>query len=214
MRLWITLLFGLFATAWCKGEVDLPTDYRSEQIFLAPQSTVLSPGDTIKIEGVVTCQAHDRMLPYSRYLYIELINGSDIVLTRQKIACDERGYFRAHIPTDSVTLGQHYLRAYTRLMRNFSLQSFAQLPVSFRRPGSTARDDNYMSATVHPDGGVLVPDIPQRLTVAVTTSEGLPIEGVNVTLSDSGGVAIGHSETTRSGYAIFNFLPEPELHIV
>ena len=50
---------------------QLPTDFRSEQIYLNLEKHTYLPGDTISLEGQVTCIAGERFLPHSNYLYIE-----------------------------------------------------------------------------------------------------------------------------------------------
>ena len=63
-----------------------PTDFRTEQIFLAPRSLSCQPGDSLYVDGVVTCMAADRLEPYSRYLYLELFGDNDSVYVRQKLS--------------------------------------------------------------------------------------------------------------------------------
>ena len=79
----IMLLCALTATA------QLPTDFRSEQIYLNLQQRECLAGDTLRLEGQVTSLASDRFLPYSNYLYIECFNEKDSVLVRQKVSCKE-----------------------------------------------------------------------------------------------------------------------------
>ena len=64
-RLLLLTLFGALTAS-----AQLPTDFRSEQIYLNLQKTSCMPGDTLALEGQVTSMANDRFLPYSNYLYI------------------------------------------------------------------------------------------------------------------------------------------------
>ena len=121
----------LFLALWgtLNAAAQLPADFRSEQIYLNLQQTSCQPGDTLLLEGQVTCMADDRFLPYSNYLYIECFNKKDSVLVRQKVSCKDNGYFSTHLPTEyEWPTDVYYLRAYTRLMQNFSYDSFAQQP--------------------------------------------------------------------------------------
>ena len=43
--------------------VRLPHDYRSEQIFLCPNNHYYHAGDTIWLQGVVTCNSTPTLLP-------------------------------------------------------------------------------------------------------------------------------------------------------
>lgn len=116
--------------AFASVSAQLPHDFRSEQIFMGTGKTEWNINDTIELSGIVACMASASKRPYSRYLYVELLNTADSVVARQKVACSEDGIFHAYIPTLSVySEGVHYLRAYTSLMRNFSGESFAMQPV-------------------------------------------------------------------------------------
>lgn len=130
MRLKVIYTF-LLCLFWIANlAAQLPHDFRSEQIFLGVAKTEWAPNDTIEANGIVTCLASGNIRPYSRYLYIELLDSSDSVMVRQKVGCDENGRFRAQIPTVSVAgVGVYYVRAYTNLMRNFSGENFALQPV-------------------------------------------------------------------------------------
>ena len=65
---------------------QLPNDFRTEQIYLNPQKHAYMPGDTIDLEGMVTCLAADQSIPFSNYLYIECFNEADSLLLRQKVS--------------------------------------------------------------------------------------------------------------------------------
>lgn len=97
--LWILFLLSIGLPL----AAQLPTDFRSEQIYLNPEKHCYQPGDTIRIEGQVTCMAENRLLPYSNYLYMELLSEQDSVLTRQKLTCKEKGYFTTRLVVDIVT---------------------------------------------------------------------------------------------------------------
>lgn len=61
---------------------QLPHDFRSEQVFLGVAKTEWGANDTIDANGVVTCLARKDIKPYSRYVYIELLNSSDSLMVR------------------------------------------------------------------------------------------------------------------------------------
>ncbi len=88
--------FALFLSlsALLSASAQEPTDFRTEQVFLAPRSLSCAPGDSLFVDGMVTCMASDRLEPYSRYLYLELIGDNDSVYVRQKLSCADGGRFR------------------------------------------------------------------------------------------------------------------------
>lgn len=150
---------------------QLPNDFRTEQIFLCPKKTEWTSSDTIELEGQVTCLAGNRVLPYSKYLYIEWINNKDSVLTRQKVSCKDKGYFKTKIPQDPTNeAGVYYLRAYTNLMRNFSSSSFALQPILINQsfPKQSLVIDEEVLCHVYPSGGKLAPNTIQSVTTYLT----------------------------------------------
>lgn len=65
-------------------------DFRTERIFIAPSDSDYAPGDSISVMGIVV-PSDTVTTPYSRYLYLEVMNRNDSVLLRQKLACDSLG---------------------------------------------------------------------------------------------------------------------------
>ena len=88
-----------------------PTDFRTEQIYLTTDKKDYNPDDTISIKGIVTSLAHGHSAPYSRVLYVELINPrTDSVVTRRKVMCNEKGLFRTTIlPEPDADKGDYFL---------------------------------------------------------------------------------------------------------
>ena len=105
-------------------------DFRTEQIFIAPDRTSYGLTDTVRVDGVVTCMAHNNIKPYSRYVYLELINSEDSVIVRNKIRLQDNGTFCSVFPIDQLyRKGTYFLRGYTRFMENFSYDCFGVSPI-------------------------------------------------------------------------------------
>jgi len=198
----LTLVGALTATA------QLPTDFRSEQIYLNLQQTTCLPGDTLLLEGQVTCLADDHFLPYSNYLYIECFNNQDSVLVRQKVSCKDKGYFSTHLPTEyEWPAGVYYLRAYTRLMQNFSHESFAQQPFLLAKEFPKKEAQAYEAkCTIIPSGGKLVADYPQTVAVHLTDESTFPVSAKLQLMSEKGDT-ISLVQTSASGMAQLRFIP-------
>jgi len=198
----LTLVGALTATA------QLPTDFRSEQIYLNPEKHCYLPGDTIALEGVVTCLAGERFLPYSNYLYIECFNEQDSVLVRQKVSCKDKGYFSTHLPTEyEWPAGVYYLRAYTRLMQNFSHESFAQQPFLLAKEFPKKEAQVYEAkCTIIPSGGKLVADYPQTVAVHLTDESTFPISAQLELMSEKGDT-LSIVQTSASGMSQLRFIP-------
>jgi len=205
------LFFFLGWTFTIQILAQLPTDIRTEQIFLCPKKTMWTSSDTIELEGQVTCLAENRVFPYSNYLYIELINNKDSVLTRQKASCKDKGYFKTRIPQDPTNeAGVYYLRAYTNLMRNFSSSSFAVQPILINQsfPKQSLVIDEDVRCQVYPSGGKLVSNTIQSVTTYLTDYLGNPLRGQKLSLIKNQKDTISEAITTPSGMACFRFIPQ------
>ena len=203
----ILFLTALLVTLMAKAQ--LPTDFRSEQIYLNPEKHSYMPGDSILVEGQVTCLAEGRFLPHSNYLYIECFNERDSVLVRQKVSCKEKGYFSTLLPTGyEWPAGVYYLRAYTRLMQNFSDESFAMQPILLAKEFPKRESYVYEArCTIVPSGGKLLAGHLQTATVLLTDDTAFPIRA-DLLLMNEAGDTIAPVRTSASGMATLRFLPK------
>ena len=208
------LLTLLFLLGFANVKAQLPHDFRSEQIFLGVAKTEWAPNDTIEANGIVTCLAAKNIHPYSRYLYVELLNSSDSVMVRQKVGCDERGRFRVRIPTLSVTgEGVYYLRAYTNLMRNFSGENFALQPVLIGKAFPKREKGNgVLKCSIYPEGGFLVDNQVQGIVASVTDYAGSALAGVSLSVVNDRGDTLCVGKTRASGLANLMFIPLAARH--
>lgn len=206
----LLLIFSALTSVIAQSETI--NDFRTEQIYLVTDKTDYNTEDTIHLEGIVTSLAHNHSAPYSRILYVELINPrSNSVTIRQKITCAANGLFRTSIlPEPDAEKGDYLLRAYTRLMRNFSTDAFAIRHVTIGVPGVPDDDaiDNDIQCQIIPTGNRMMPDIPQQIIAVLTSHSGHPIASQNLSLVNGEGDTIQQRHTSPSGYAIFNFIPQ------
>lgn len=211
-RLTITIFLAILANMIAMAQ--LPTDFRTEQIFLTTDRRDYNPDDTIRVEGIVTALAGETALPYSRIVYVELIhNGSDSVVVRHKIASRPDGTFGDMIlPEPDMVNGDYFLRAYTRFMLNFSRDALAfhHIKIGESFPANDGVIDDDVSCDVVASGGALLPDVAQQLTAVLTNHLGYPIDNADLALVTSTGDTLEVRRTSPSGYAVFNFVPRPE----
>ena len=190
--------------------VRLPHDFRSEQILLCPDNHYYHAGDTIWLQGVVTCNSTPALLPYSRYVTVELINPSK-VLARIEAELDSMGRFSTLLPTDILLPeGNYALRAYTELMRNFSPKNFAFQPITIAENYiEKVRDiDDTIICRAFPWGGSLASGMVQHITVWLCDKSGISLPGKELALKGSDGSTIDLRTTSANGLAIFSFVPE------
>ena len=214
MRLKLIYVFLLCILGFAEVSAQLPHDFRSEQIFLGVAKTEWAPNDTIEANGLVTCLATKDFHPYSRYLYIELLDSSDSVMVREKVGCKEDGRFRARIPTLSVAgEGVYYLRAYTNLMRNFSGENFALQPVLIGKAFPKREKGNgVLKCAIYPEGGFLVDNQVQGIVVSVTDYAGRGLAGVGLSVVDDRGDTLCVGKSRASGLSNLTFVPLTERH--
>lgn len=214
MRIIVAAAAIIVAAAGESAMAQRPHDFRSEQIALCAQHAACQPGDTVTVQGQVTCLAANQLAPFSKYLYIELINPDDSVVVRQKVSCKPKGSFTAALPVDPLAAyGIYYIRAYTNLMRNFAPESFATQPLLV---GQSFPDfDNIttegVKCTILPHGGHLCPGALQNVTAYVTNYLNDPIADVMLALTTQNGDTITWQRTSPSGLAMLSFIPDQQL---
>lgn len=134
------------------------------------------PGDTLGISGQLLAADTEDFYPYSRYVYIECIDSKDSLLSRQKVACDRRGYFYSALPTQLEWRSKVcYLRAYTRLMQNYPEESFTVVPFLL---GAVYPEKEEPAREIHtrffPEGGKLLKGFQQNMVFQLTDDANFP----------------------------------------
>ena len=123
------LFFAISFLANAQETTDFPTkvqsqflsfmdNFRQEKLYLQTDKPYYSAGETIWMKGYLVNAATLRPESLSGFIYVELINRNDSVLSRVKIQRDATG-FSGHIELDQATpAGEYNLRAYTQWMQN------------------------------------------------------------------------------------------------
>lgn len=97
-----------------------------EKLYLQLDKPYFSAGENIWYSGYLFDGFTSLPSPYSRYLYVELINKSDSVLIRQKIAKDSLGFNGNMTLAADFPEGDYKLRAYSWWMQNAGNNYFFQ----------------------------------------------------------------------------------------
>lgn len=85
-------LMGVVSSAAKIGD-----SFLTEKVFIAPETSYCKKGDNVNVCGQVLSSDYTDFYPYSRYLYLELINSENEVCSRQKIRINDNGSeFCAH----------------------------------------------------------------------------------------------------------------------
>jgi len=98
----------------------------AEKLYLHLDKPYYSAGENIWYSAYLTDAMYLQPSPYSRFIYVELINKSDSVKFRYKIRRDSLGFVGAvPLPAD-LPAGDYHLRAYTWWMQNGGTDYFFQ----------------------------------------------------------------------------------------
>ncbi len=187
--------------------------FHTERIFVAPAKESCMPGDTLSVSGQLFAPGNPEYQPYSRYIYLECIDQKDSLLLRQKITCDEKGYFYAAIPTSPEWRSNIcYLRAYTRLMQNYSAESFAIAPFLL---GTTHPKKEKPAREIHsrffPEGGRFVNGFQQNTVFQLTDDDGFPVSTTQAFLLNEKNDTIIHDiPVSENGLGKLTFQPETD----
>ncbi len=194
----LMLVFSFIAEAQ-----TLPT----EKVFFASDRISYQLGDTIRIAGWLTRCDDKKGKPYSRYLYVELTNGKDSILRRQKLGVDEQGAFHTVMPIDiTVPYGIYFLRAYSKMMCNFSDITIPTNPIEISKDGTATISGHGSGCKIFPEGGKLTVGGSQNVSVFLADDNGRPLQSP-FSITDSHGTVLLSSATTLAGWQTFVIAP-------
>lgn len=176
------------------------SDFVSERVFVYPVKAHYQIGDSVEVKGQVLSE-DSTFVPHSRYLWLDVIRGTTVVY-RQYLRCDASGsfYTRFHIaPTWKADI--YHIRAYTRFMQNYSSKSFPMVPLQI---GGEAMKQELGAEDVfcefYPEGGKLLADQLQNVTVALKDAGGKPLSAPYYITSETD--TLIKQTTTASGLQI------------
>lgn len=183
---------------------------QNEKIYLLPDKNAVQPGDTLLVSGLVL-ESYDFSGPYSRYVHVELLDTRDSVVSRQKLNCTSAGLFGTRLAVDSFqTPGMYYVRAYTRLMRNFPAWTLPIRPVRIGMapadPVRAAVNEIY-KVRFYPEGGRMVAECPQQVVYEVSDPNGNPLVVKGDLLDERNSVIRSGLATFPDGKGTIRFMP-------
>ncbi len=199
------LLFLLASFASLSMAQTLPT----EKVFFASDRMHYDIGDSIYISGWLTRTDSKTTSPYSRYLYVEMVDCNDSIYTRQKISVDQHGGFTTVLPLNASTqYGTYFLRAFSKLMCNFSDITILSYPIEIRKEGFTRHHSNGPAlCRIYPEGGHLSSGGIQKMAVYITDADGNPWQ-TPFSITDAKGAVLFSAATTASGWQMLSIQPQ------
>lgn len=183
----------------------LPT----EKIFFASDKMSYTSLDTVRVSGHLLRDDDGKStVPYSRYVYLELLGDRDSIFCREKVAVDQQGNFSTTLLFDPLApQGIYYLRAFSKMMCNFPDATIPTFPVELRGAHPTSVGEDRLQCHVFPEGGKLLDGVIQNVGFCLTDRKGLPLQA-EASLMDEKGDTVNTARTTPSGWQVFVMQPQ------
>ena len=171
--LFVLIIILFQGNIYCQDSI--PADHLShtkEAILLTTDRKIYVSGDEIWFAlKSVNAYSH-KVSVLSRIAYVELYNSKSVVLKKMIRLSDGKGSGVLQIPPGLET-GYYILRAYTNWMKNFSITHYANKIISIVNPWVKSFDytNHSLNFKFYPEGGNLVPGIPNRICYSVLSQK-------------------------------------------
>ncbi|MGN0213532.1 MAG: hypothetical protein ACI4AH_01840 [Muribaculaceae bacterium] len=188
----------LFLMGVAPSAAKIGDSFLTEKVFIAPETSYCKKGDNVNVCGQVLSSDYTDFYPYSRYLYLELINSENKVCSRQKIRINDNGSFATTIVVGTkYAEGLYFIRAYTQFMLNRPVPSYPAVPLFIGVRPSEKRG-NVVNVAMAAEGGAMVQGKKQKMVAYVIDSNRRPVKTaftvVNVSRS---GEEVASGETSQ-----------------
>lgn len=111
--------------------------YPQEKVHLSLNQSSFYVGDTIQFRAFVVDALTNKQVSYSKYIYVELINPFDEIVSRVKVRCTETLYIGYICLPSIMPDGIYTLCAYTKFMENQGPEYFCRKTVNIRSAGQS-----------------------------------------------------------------------------
>jgi len=190
------------------------TIFPQEKIYLHTDKPYYLSGEKIWFRAYLADAITHTPVSESRYVYVELINPLDSVVTRVKIRPIEEAYYgHLNIPADAPQ-GDYRLRAYTTYMQNVEEDYFFTkilhigdlIAKSIDEAIPDPAPDHDFEVTFYPEGGSMIAGALNKVAFKAIKSNGQAAE-VTGALYDQEGNEAGTFASEHLGMGSFAFLP-------
>ena len=186
----------------------------SERIFIALADQFVLKNDTVKIMGQLLSTDYNDFYPYSRYVYVELIDRHKQVVERKKIRCNDNGsFFTSILLPDKNPNGIYYVRGYSQFMRNRESQQFPMVPLYVGVMPQEQETKENIYAGFFPEGGHLVKGHVQTVGIYICNEHKMPTATKFVILN-SRRDTICSGKTDANGLASISFIPDGNRYLL
>ena len=150
-----------------------------EQIMLHFDRTSADPGDYLFFKAYATTGPNRVLFSPSGVLKVELLNGSQEVVSTQYYPLRSGTADGAVQIPEKLPAGAYTLRAYTRWMQNYGSQQFFTRQIRITENGESASLDTPLEQVAQvrffPEGGKLLRDFNNKLIIRAWDSLGYPV---------------------------------------
>lgn len=186
----------------------------SERIFIALADQFVLKNDTVKIMGQLLSTDYNDFYPYSRYVYVELIDRNKQVVERKKIRCNDNGsFFTSILLPDKSPNGIYYVRGYSQFMRNRESQQFPMVPLYVGVVPQEQETKENIYAGFFPEGGHLVKGHVQTVGIYICNEHKMPT-ATNFVILNSRRDTICSGKTDTNGLASISFIPDGNRYLL
>ena len=186
--------------------------YPQEKIHLHTDRDIYVPGEKIWFKAYVTDAYTHRFPVYSRYVYVELIDSRDSLISRVMVRPENEMFYGHLFISDFIPEGSYTVRAYTRYMENMGDEYFFKKNIRIgnlsngkeydkkKKPQPKMKDDYDVS--FFPEGGNLLEGAFCRVAFKALNKTGRS-EAVSGEIVDRDGNKISDVKTLYAGMGSF-----------
>ena len=186
--------------------------YPQEKIHLHIDRDVYVPGEKIWFKAYVTDAATYRFPTYSRFVYVELINSLDSLVTRVMVRRENEMFYGHLFISDVIPEGSYTVRAYTRYLENMGDDYFFKKDIRIgnlqdekaenKKKKSQSRIKDDYDVSFFPEGGNLLEGVFCRIAFKALNKNGYS-EVISGEIVDENGSFISEVKTLYAGMGSF-----------
>jgi len=185
--------------------------FPQEKIYLHTDKPYYISGERIWFRAYIADAATHVPFLLSRYVYVELINPSDSIITRVKIIREEDSYHGHLLIPDNVYEGNYTLRAYTTFMRsqdeNYFFTKTVYIGDPQRKNIRISTPDSDFDVAFYPEGGQLMMGASCKMTFKAMKSNGQATH-IAGKVYDQDGTEISEIHSDYLGMGSFSHISE------
>ena len=225
----LSLFYCLIQTTLLFGQAEDENRYRKveenftaqleawpqEKIHLHTDRDFYVPGEKLLFKAYVTDAVTHQYPTYSRYVYVELIDSQDTLISRVMIRRENNMFYGHLLLSENIPEGNYTLRAYTRYMENLGDDYFFKKNIriwSLKRGGVESRrisgdGRNDFDVTFFPEGGNVIEGVLCKIAFKALNKNGYS-ETISGEIVNEHGTEIASVRTFHAGMGVFGFIPE------